>query len=185
MSTVIRAELSHKSKYHIDKHRYYELKHFCLQYPNWKKSYAEVDAMAQNGGHERISPTNRVSDMTAACAEKKLYYLKRMELVHECAKLADPDLSEYIVKAVTSNLGYAYLKTKLDIREGTASSQETTHFLKLGTTKARMEKEALSKQIELLQAKTESLKSQAHVEELYKEALDAMRRYSGQDCDDA
>lgn len=108
MSTVIRAELSHKSKYHIDKHRYYELKHFCLQYPNWKKSYAEVDAMAQNGGHERISPTNRVSDMTAACAEKKLYYLKRMELVHECAKLADPDLSEYIVKAVTSNLGYAY-----------------------------------------------------------------------------
>lgn len=108
MSTVIRAELSHKSKYHIDKHRYYELKHFCLQYPNWKKSYAEVDAMAQNGDHERISPTNRVSDITAACAEKKLYYLKRMEMVHECAKLADPDLSEYIVKAVTSNLGYAY-----------------------------------------------------------------------------
>lgn len=71
------------------------------------------------------------------------------------------------------------------ILEGTASSQETTHFLKLGTTKARMEKEALSKQIELLQAKTESLKSQAHVEELYKEALDAMRRYSGQDSDDA
>lgn len=71
------------------------------------------------------------------------------------------------------------------IREGTASSQETTHFLKLGTTKARMEKEALSKQIELLQAKTESLKSQAHAEALYKEALDAMRRYSGQDSDDA
>lgn len=108
MSTVIRAELSHKSKYHIDKHRYYELKHFCLQYPEWKKAYAEVDAMAQNGGHERTSPTNRVSDMTAVCAEKKLYYLERMELVHECAKLADPDLSEYIVKAVTSNLGYAY-----------------------------------------------------------------------------
>lgn len=115
MSTVIRAELSHKSKYHIDKHRYYELKHFCLQYPEWKKAYAEVDAMAQNGGHERTSPTNRVSDITAACAEKKLYYLKRIELVHECAKLADPDLSEYIVKAVTSNLGYAYLKTKLDM----------------------------------------------------------------------
>lgn len=71
------------------------------------------------------------------------------------------------------------------ILEGTASSQETTHFLKLGTTKARMEKEALSKQIELLEAKTESLKSQAHAEELYKEALDAMRRYSGQGSDDA
>lgn len=115
MSTVIRSELSHKNKYHIDKHRYYELKHFCLQYPEWKKAYAEVDAMAQNGGHERTSPTNRVSDMTAVCAEKKLYYLERMELVHTCAKLADPELSEYIVKAVTSNLGYAYLKTKLDM----------------------------------------------------------------------
>lgn len=69
--------------------------------------------------------------------------------------------------------------------EGTASSQETTHFLKLATTKARMEKEVLSKQIELLEAKTENLKSQAHAEELYKEALDAMRRYSGQGGDDA
>ena len=48
-----------------------------------------------------------------------------------------------------------------------------------------MEKEALSKQIELLQAKTENLRSQAHAEELYKEALDAMRRYSGQGSDDA
>ena len=42
-ATVLRPELSPKNKYHIDKHRYYELKHFCLQYPEWKKSYSAFD----------------------------------------------------------------------------------------------------------------------------------------------
>ena len=39
MSTTIHPEVSEKNKYWIDKHRYYELKHFCLQYPLWKKEY--------------------------------------------------------------------------------------------------------------------------------------------------
>lgn len=38
MGTTIRAQISEKNKYYIDKHRHYELKHFCLQYPNWKKA---------------------------------------------------------------------------------------------------------------------------------------------------
>ena len=43
MATVLRPELSPKNKYHIDKHSYYELKHFCLQYTEWKKSYSAFD----------------------------------------------------------------------------------------------------------------------------------------------
>lgn len=66
------------------------------------------------------------------------------------------------------------------LREGTASSQETTHFLKLASTKARLEKQILEKQAELITAKTESLQSQKKVEELYLNALNAMRNYSGQ-----
>ena len=66
------------------------------------------------------------------------------------------------------------------LREGTASSQETTHFLKLASTKARLEKQILEKQAELITAKTESLQSQKKVEELYMNALNAMRNYSGQ-----
>lgn len=62
---------------------------------------------------------------------------------------------------------------------GTASSQVITHYLKLGSTTERLEKEKLSKENELLRAKTESLKSAKKVEELYKNALDAMRNYSG------
>lgn len=64
--------------------------------------------------------------------------------------------------------------------DGTASSQETTHFLKLATSKARLEKEILEKQKELITAKTESLQSQKRVEELYTKALNSMRIYAGQ-----
>lgn len=64
--------------------------------------------------------------------------------------------------------------------EGTASSQETTHFLKLASSKARIEKEILEKQKELISAKTESLQSAKRIEELYTNALNAMRRYGGQ-----
>ena len=66
------------------------------------------------------------------------------------------------------------------LREGTASSQETTHFLKLASTKARLEKQILEKQAELITAKTDSIKSQKKVEELYTEAMKAFRNYSGQ-----
>lgn len=64
--------------------------------------------------------------------------------------------------------------------DGTASSQETTHFLKLATSKANLEKEKLERENELLRAKTESLQSAKNMEKVYTEALNAMRRYSGQ-----
>lgn len=63
--------------------------------------------------------------------------------------------------------------------DGTASSQETTHFLKLGSMKNRLEMEKLKEENKLLQAKTESIQSAKKVEELYAEAINAMRRYSG------
>lgn len=62
---------------------------------------------------------------------------------------------------------------------GTASSQETTHFLKLGSMKNQLEMEKLKEENRLLQAKTESIQSAKKIEELYTEAINAMRRYSG------
>jgi hypothetical protein len=67
--------------------------------------------------------------------------------------------------------------------EGTASAQVITHYLKLGTTTAKLEKEKLSRENELLQAKTKALESAERVEELYANALNAMRIYSGQERD--
>ena len=64
--------------------------------------------------------------------------------------------------------------------KGTASSQVIAHFLKIGSTKDRIEKEILEKQKELIQAKTDAIQSAKKVEELYANALSAMRTYSGQ-----
>ena len=63
--------------------------------------------------------------------------------------------------------------------EGTASAQVITHFLRLATERERTEREILKSQKELMDAKTESLRSQKRTEELYQQALDAMRIYSG------
>lgn len=65
--------------------------------------------------------------------------------------------------------------------EGTASSQEVTTILKLGTTRSRLENERLAKEVELVQAKTEAYKSGARMDELYEKAMAAFKRYSGQD----
>lgn len=75
-----------------------------------------------------------------------------------------------------------YLATDLaeqQLRDGTASSQVITHYLKLGSTKERIEKEILEKQKELITAKTEALQSAKRIEELYANAISAMRKYSG------
>lgn len=64
--------------------------------------------------------------------------------------------------------------------KGTASSQVIAHYLKLGSTKERIEKEILEQQKQLIQAKTDAIKSAKRVEELYTNALNAMRTYSGQ-----
>lgn len=65
------------------------------------------------------------------------------------------------------------------LREGTASSQVITHYLKLGTMRERVEREILEKQKDMIVAKTEALKMNKHVEELYANAITAMKRYSG------
>ena len=67
------------------------------------------------------------------------------------------------------------------LRAGTASSQVITHYLKLGTSREQLEQEKLRHENELLIAKADSLASGQRVEELYQEAIMAMRRYSGMD----
>ncbi len=66
------------------------------------------------------------------------------------------------------------------IRDGTASSQIIVHYLKLGSERSRLEREKLARETELLRAKSESIQSAKHIEEMYSNALKAMREYSGQ-----
>ena len=67
------------------------------------------------------------------------------------------------------------------LRDGTATSQVITHFLKLGTMRAQAEMESIRMQNKLAEAKIESLQSAKRVEELYANALEAMKHYSGRD----
>lgn len=70
-------------------------------------------------------------------------------------------------------------RAERQLRDGTASSQVICHYLKLGSTKERLEREIMEEHKELLQAKTEMMNSAKRVEELYSKALNAMRAYSG------
>jgi len=63
------------------------------------------------------------------------------------------------------------------LREGTASAQVITHYLKLGSTREKIEKEIMREQKKLLEAKTDAIQSAARVEELYSNAIAAMQSY--------
>lgn len=65
------------------------------------------------------------------------------------------------------------------LRDGTASSQVISHFLKLGSSRAELEREKLASENELLRAKAESLQAQQRQDEMFKAAIEAMRRYQG------
>lgn len=68
--------------------------------------------------------------------------------------------------------------------DGTASAQETTHFLKLASRKAKIELERAELENEMIRAKTQSIRDQADMKTLYKDAIDAMRRYGGHGGDE-
>lgn len=117
MGTNIRPEISEKNKYYIDRHRYYELKHFCLQYPLWRKNYNTIDGYSTNValGNTRIAKTNTVVDPVYRLAEAKLYFYERMKMVERTAEEADPFLANYILMAVTEGRSYVNLKARFNM----------------------------------------------------------------------
>lgn len=117
MGTTIRAEISKNSKYWISKHRYYELKHFCLQYPEWEMKCRELDELFLTSTSlikitkDQVKHKNVIADRVI----EKAYFLGKMDLVKRIAIKADNEIYTYILKAVTEGLSYSNLKTKLDI----------------------------------------------------------------------
>lgn len=116
MGTVLRPELSKKNKYYIDKHRHYELKHFCLQYPDWKKEY---DSCCNVGPHitsfEELYNTGKVSDPTFSWVARRESLREKIRIIERAAIETDDVLFQYVLKGVTEGLSYTYLKTILQI----------------------------------------------------------------------
>lgn len=81
-------------------------------------------------------------------------------------------------------ISYAVDLAEKQLREGTASSAVLCHYLKLADSKARLEREKLESENMLLKAKTEALKAQAHNDEMFAQAIAAMKEYSGHGNDD-
>lgn len=116
MATLIRPEISEKNKYYIDKHRHYELKHFCLQYPSWKKLYSMLeDSNIPLAMIDRLPTDSLPSDPTAKRAIVKAYLAEKIDLIERIAIETDPHLYRYILRAVTEELSYTYLSAKLNI----------------------------------------------------------------------
>ena len=114
MSTTIRPELSEKNKYWIERHRFYELKHFCLQYPIWEKLRDSIDGYAKKPVEAVIFATE-TSDPTERAAEARAYYNERMEMVEKAMTETDLVIGPIIFKGVTEGLSYEVLKTRMDI----------------------------------------------------------------------
>ena len=105
----LKPELSHKNKYWLPRHRYYELRHFCLQYPEWKRLYLELDFQTVKfpGGVFSEKRLNRpVENLATVRTELK----KNMELVERVCKETDSSLSYYIFLSVTEGKSYNTLK---------------------------------------------------------------------------
>lgn len=117
MSTLVRPVLSKRNKYYISKHRYYELKHFCLQYPEWKEEYANIAMSigADSAVLDGMPKGNDKLDRTGENAVKLARIKGKIRIVEECAEAADPVLAKWILKAVTDGYSFAYLKTIMNI----------------------------------------------------------------------
>ena len=106
MSTNIRPEISKKNKWWIPKHRYYELKHFCLQYPEWKELVRE--SVWWNKTY--LGGSVEYSDPVARSADERERLLANIAMVEKAAKDASDELWRYILKAVTEGLSYVNLR---------------------------------------------------------------------------
>lgn len=116
MTTSIRAEISSKKPYWIDRHRYYELKHFCLQYPVWRTAYEHCDGYSRgNTNIVTLCKSYGITDPTGKCVATRLYFRERMEMIEQSALAVDPELADYLIKSVTLGLSFNYLKNRLDM----------------------------------------------------------------------
>ena len=107
-------ELSEKNPYYIPKHRYYELKHFCLQYPEWKEALVLLDAWKAKPEDLRtyVVRGNRESDPTEQLGIARAFFSKRVELVEGCLNDISPAIAPYVLKGATESIPYDILRTK-------------------------------------------------------------------------
>lgn len=116
LGTRIRPEISKKNPYWLEKHRYYELKHFCQQYPEWQKIYGNINGLSAFPRDMSMgSKWKNISNPTERIAIMRTYYIDRMNMVKVTAEKTDPILAKYISFGVINGWSYDVLKARLNI----------------------------------------------------------------------
>lgn len=114
MGTVIRPEISKKNQYWISRHRYYELKHHCLQYSEWKNIVKNIpylqSKLAANSSH-----TVEWQDATERLAERLDIYNSKISRVENLVKVAGGDLASFLMMGVTKGVSYVKLRDNYGI----------------------------------------------------------------------
>lgn len=110
MGTDITPEISKRSPHYIPKHRYYELKHFSLQYLEWKKELAEIDTYSSKSLLKVTGDQVEFKDPTFDISDRRTLLSSNVSIVERAAKLSDPVCSKYILEAVTTGASWNYIK---------------------------------------------------------------------------
>lgn len=109
----LKNELSQKSKYYISRDRYLELKHFCLQYDEWRSRLREINDICARD-IEKLG-SDQLANETERIALEKLMLKNKMDLVERVAMDTDKSLWFYILKGVTEERTYIYLSNMMGI----------------------------------------------------------------------
>ena len=115
MATEIKPELSKKNPYYIPRHRYYELKHFSLQYKDFKKLYSYLQGRVIEGYEVKERIKTPYADRTGDVSVSLALLGKNIDIIEKAAYEASPELSDYILKAVTEGYSYTKLSMKMTI----------------------------------------------------------------------
>lgn len=111
----LKPELSEDSQYHISKHRYYELKHFCLQYPDWKKQLKVMEPPLTREFIERFHKATCLPNPTEQIAIRRSALEECCAQVEKAALSADPELARWILAGVTDGRNFENLQTTMSI----------------------------------------------------------------------
>ena len=109
MSTIIRPVIAANKPYYISKHRYYELKHHCLQYKEWKEKILEKNFLKNKNNFKNFFIYNNFYSEVENIAIQNAGLKSQMELIEKCCEEAGGDIANYIFISVTEGKSYATL----------------------------------------------------------------------------